>query len=151
MNHERLIYIAEWLEAGAPHKGKVKGFDISVGVQVIKGQTPACGTTCCIAGAATQFFNDEEGALVAEAFDNICDWQEDGTTAEADWDNVFEEAQELLGLTFDQARQLFVPVGTYGNSIYGDGSNWEDFNDPYKTARVIRNLVETDKVDWSIK
>lgn len=151
MNLENLIFIAEWLEAGAPHKGKVKGFDISVGVQVTKSDTPACGTTCCIAGAATQFFNDADGELVNGARGSFHDWSDADATAEADWDFVFEEGRELLGLTMEQAKALFVPVGTYGEGIYADGHNWSDFNDPQKAARVIRNLIATGKVDWSIE
>ncbi|WEM34450.1 hypothetical protein [Xanthomonas phage X1] len=148
MNRERLIYIAEWLEAGAPHKGKVKGFDISVGVQALKSDAPSCGTTCCIAGAATQFFNDEDGELANAAF-GFSEWQEDDATNEAEWDAVFYEAQDLLELDHKTAVDLFIPVGATG--IYAEGTNWSDFNDPYKTARVIRNLLETGKVDWSIE
>lgn len=148
MNVERLLYLADWLAAGAPHKGKVKGFNISVGVQATSGDTPACGTVCCIAGAATQFFNDEEGYLVDQAFSEI----RYGDTGEAPWDEVFEEAQELLGLTHDQATALFVPVGTdRPGSIYGYGGDWDDFNDPFLAAKVVRNLAATGEVNWDIE
>lgn len=52
MNIDRLTTIAEWLEAGAPHRDGVDGFDMSCWVKV----EAACGTTCCIAGAAATFF-----------------------------------------------------------------------------------------------
>ena len=153
MNIANLEFIAEWLEAGAPHKGKVKGFNIEVGVQARKGDAPACGTTCCIAGAATQFFNDDDGSILRCARENFSVWSDDDATAEADWDKVFFEAQDLLGLTFNQAQELFVPIGTESpDSIFGNGNaDWSDFNDPQKAARVIRNLIKTGTVDWSIE
>lgn len=146
MNVERLLYLADWLAAGAPHKGKVKGFDISVGVQVTGGEGPSCGTVCCIAGAATQFFNDEDGFLVKKAFEDIGY----GETGEAPWDEVFEEAQELLGLTQEQAVALFVPVGSH-DGIHGYGDNWNEFNDPFLAAKVVRNLAMTGEVNWDIE
>ena len=51
MNVERLNIIAEWLEAGAPHKDGIDGFDMSDWFIETE-----CGTTCCIAGAAVAFF-----------------------------------------------------------------------------------------------
>jgi hypothetical protein len=72
-------------------------------------------------------------------------------TGEAPWDRTFEEAQELLGLTFKQAQDLFVPVGTDGDGIYGWGDDWDDFNDPKLAAKVIRNLIETGEVNWDIE
>lgn len=51
MNIDKLIEIAEWLEAGAPHYKGVDGFDMQHFIQT----EPSCGTTCCIAGAAVQF------------------------------------------------------------------------------------------------
>jgi hypothetical protein len=51
VNKRRLAAIAKWLEAGAPHKKGVVGFDMT-DVLVAK----SCGTACCIAGAAQSFF-----------------------------------------------------------------------------------------------
>jgi hypothetical protein len=150
LNVERLTELAFWLEAGAPHKGMVKGFNIAVGVQARAGETPDCGTVCCIAGAATQFFNDEDGYLRNSAFIEASHGH-DGSTGEAPWPEVFDKAQHLLGLDYDQARELFVPIGASGDGIYGFGDgNWEDYNDPKLAAKVIRNLIETNEVNWDI-
>lgn len=56
MNVERLNAIAEWLEAGAPHKNGVVGLDMSV-----FSRSTECGSVCCISGAADQFFGGEYG------------------------------------------------------------------------------------------
>ena len=54
MNVERLNIIAEWLEAGAPHKDGIDGFNMEDWHK-----EDECGTTCCIAGAAIQFFETD--------------------------------------------------------------------------------------------
>lgn len=134
MHVAHLEEIAEWLEAGAPHKANVEGFDIFVGVYAISKNRNYCGTICCIAGAATQFFNDKEGILRQQARSNAC--------READWSDVFDEAQKILDLDRDQAHQLFEPNGGYDLS---------DYNDPARAARVIRNFIATGVVNWKIK
>jgi hypothetical protein len=58
MNKRRLAAIARWLEAGAPHKKGVIGFDMK--------NVGTCGTTCCIAGAAIQFFGTKEEKFAEE-------------------------------------------------------------------------------------
>lgn len=148
MNIDRLTYIAQWLEAGAPHLGKVQGFNISVGIKAISSD-PECGTVCCIAGAATQFFNDEDGYLVRRAIEDIDSAAP--SAGEAPWDLVFIEAMNLLDLTEDQATALFIPVGE-SNSLSLDGVQryWSDFNDPIKAAKVIRNFIETNEVNWDV-
>lgn len=62
MNIERLTQIAEWLEAGAPHRGGVAGFDMRYVTS-----TTDCGTVCCIAGAANAFFDAHLGMSVNAA------------------------------------------------------------------------------------
>ena len=57
MNVERLTEIAEWLEAGAPHKGAVDGFNM-----VDYTTETDCGTCCCIAGAANAFAGQPLGS-----------------------------------------------------------------------------------------
>ena len=162
MNIANLEFIAEWLEAGAPHRGKVKSFDMSVGVKidaldVVRKEdgsldVPACGTACCIAGAATQFFNDFDESIIRSAIDGVYD---NFVSAEADWDEVFHEARDLLGLTHKQACELFVPIGTDDDSIFPNwetsGKQWHEFNKPDLAAKVIRNLIETGEVNWEIE
>jgi len=62
MNIERLTVICEWLEAGAPHKDGVDGFDMRALVRY----TP-CGAVCCIAGAASQFFGGKGESFFIQA------------------------------------------------------------------------------------
>ena len=81
MNKRRLGVIARWLEAGAPHKNGVHGFSMRELFQA-----GDCGTTCCISGAAHEFWPDDEGPTP-----------------------YFGQAQ--LGLTFEQAVRLFEPEG----------------------------------------
>lgn len=54
MNIDRLTTIAEWLEAGAPRRDGVDGFDM----RAWRDPFASCGTTCCIAGAAVEFFGN---------------------------------------------------------------------------------------------
>jgi hypothetical protein len=62
MNVERLAAIAEWLEAGAPERGGVGGFDM----RYIDG---SCGTPCCIAGAALQWWGNGRIGISAQLLD----------------------------------------------------------------------------------
>jgi len=48
INVEALTEIAEWLEAGAPHRNGVHSFDMNEG---ISWKNTQCNTVCCIAGA----------------------------------------------------------------------------------------------------
>jgi hypothetical protein len=133
MNIDRLEYIAKWLEAGAPEEVGF-GFDINHGIQV----ADHCSTTCCIAGAATQFFGDETGpALLEQAKqEGLADWNEYESGL-----SVFKTAQELLGLSWTQAVQLF--------------EMFPDFPDapitPQLAAAVVRRLIKTGEVNWSVK
>jgi len=113
MNVERLTEIAEWLDRGAPERrvsgGVINGFDM----ESFYDDHAACGTTCCIAGAAVAFHK--------------------GYSALDAW-NVDDIAQELLGLTREQAGELF---------FSGFGST------PQHAASVIRHLIATGTVDWN--
>lgn len=115
MNIERLNIIAEWLEAGAPHKDGVDGFDMRDFIN----EYAECGTTCCIAGAAIQFFGGGDGGM-----------PEDKATA-------------LLDLDCTTASNLF-----YGGIMTVDGQvDLEDIT-PAWAARCIRKLIATGEVDW---
>lgn len=135
MNKKRLTQLAEWLEAGAPHE-HVK-FNMSYYLLLTNAEDQildpeesvlnACGTVCCIAGSAAQFFGGEQLKRL--------------TASEAEL-RVPGIAQKVLGLTRSKAQQLFVPdklpVGGYSDI------------DPKSAAKVIRNLIKTGKVDWSL-
>jgi len=116
MNTKRLKIIAQWLEAGAPHKGDVAGFDMRH-VQT----EAACGTLCCIAGAAIHFFGTREERT-----------------------SVFSDpAGPLLGLDQEDADELFCPVG-YDTVDDGMDGRYGAAH----AARCIRNLITTGVVDW---
>jgi hypothetical protein len=142
MNIERLTKLAEWLEGGALHQTII--FDMSKGVsftEVIPHDPQAsieCGTSCCIAGAAVQMFNDLPALFLGQ--------EERGYLSnygrEIEWRVVGQEARELLELSVDQAERLFEPHLHHDHTIYY-------FNDPAWAARVIRHLIATGNVDWN--
>lgn len=140
MHIPRLTTLAVWLEAGAPHQDSVDHFDMSRGVAY-----NACGTTCCIAGAATQFFGGAEGVALRD--EAIKGWQTGMTVGDAGESTFYGEggafpvAMALLELTNEQACSLFTP-----NHL--DEDEWGSIT-PEEVARVIRNLIQTGKVDWS--
>jgi len=137
MRADRLTILAEWLEQGAPHKAGIDRFDMNHGVAVDPAD-PACGTVCCIAGAATQFFGDKGQLFVGQAQADL-EFQGDG---EAEWHEVESEARYLLDLDRIVADQLFRP-----NMLQVD---WQHIT-PEKAGKVVRNLIDTGNVDWSIR
>lgn len=144
LNIAALDRVAKWLEAGAPHTATpggipVTGFDMSRGVAI---DDKGCGTVCCIAGAVCQF----EGITNAEVAGMLAEkgWGELGW-----WDTggVASQAQEILGLTSEQADSLFTPEG-YASE------EWEDAYRPLTAAlaaRVIRHLIATGDVNWELQ
>jgi hypothetical protein len=58
------------------------------------------------------------------------------------WESQLNAGAALLGLSNDQARELFAPAGR---------AKHEDFyTDPRDAARVVRYLAATDIVDWKV-
>jgi len=76
----RLEYIAQWLEAGAPHVGDVAGFNMTR-----FRQESACGTVCCIAGSAIQWWGQ---------------WHPDGMPSGMN-------GARLIGVSHEAAEKLF--------------------------------------------
>lgn len=145
LNIAALDRVAKWLEAGAPCTATpggvpVTGFDMSRGVAI---DAEGCGTVCCIAGAACQF----EGVTNAAAGIMLAD---DRTGYELGWwgaNGVAMQAQEILGLTSEQADSLFTPIGY-------NSDEWEDDYRPLTAAlaaRVIRHLIATGDVNWELQ
>lgn len=146
LNIAALDRVAKWLEAGAPHTATpngppVTGFDMSRGVAI---DDEGCGTVCCIAGAVCQF----EGVTNAEVAGMLA--TDEGNWRELGWwgtGGVAEQAQEILGLTSEQASDLFTPDGYYADAG----------NEDYRTltaalaARVIRHLIATGDVNWELQ
>jgi len=87
MNVERLTEIAEWLEAGAPARNGVGGFDMSD-----FSQPAECGTAFCIAGAVLQWHYPGGFEAADEGVESL------GTAAGA-----------ILGLSYRQRTDLFFP------------------------------------------
>lgn len=139
MNEERLNILAEWLEGGAQHERIT--FDMSTGlaydeiVELDPNKIAQCGSSCCIAGAAVQFFNNPP-AMIETALKKR-DINESKT--EIPWWTVKEEAASLLDLDVKTAHLLFEPAG---------GEKLAEYNDPYWAGRVIRRLIATGEVDW---
>jgi hypothetical protein len=119
MNVERLTELAEWLEAGAPIRNGVDGYDISD-----FSQPAECGTAFCLAGAVIQW-HFPGGLESAESSPGVL--------------RLSAPAMEILGLSRDQANALFFPVGLCG----------EEYTDTAYAARVLRHLIATGEVAWS--
>ena len=146
LNIAALDRVAKWLEAGAPHTATpggipVTGFDMSRGVAI---DADACGTVCCIAGAVCQF----EGVTNAEVADMLA--ADEGNWRELSWwglGGVAVQAQEILGLTSEQAESLFTPDG------YADAETDAEYRPltAALAARVIRHLIATGDVNWELQ
>jgi hypothetical protein len=122
---QRLIGLAEWLEAGAANRGTVTGFDMR--------QTFAdreCGTVCCIGGAAALFYSGHETPH------DYFRWRVSNFAC----DGLYIGQREL-GLTDQQAAALFAPR----NFEYRKGG----YNAAW-AARTIRHFLATGNVDWDI-
>jgi hypothetical protein len=119
MNKRRLAAIARWLEAGAPEKKGVVGFDMG---ELLHFED--CGAVCCIAGAAMQFFGDKQNHYHCDYFGGL----------------------RLLGLNDVLGNQLCSPKwhaqGPDPFTSYKEVS-------PAWAARVIRKLIKTGVVDWA--
>lgn len=145
MNVPRLLEIALWLANGAKHSKIV--FDMSNGVKLAeaafdKKDMSVCQTSCCIAGAATQFFDKTWiDTLIAK---HLSTGDRDADDSEVPFygsEGVFSQAQELLDLDDEQAKNLFTPGGRYSASF-------AKYNDPNWAARTICHLVATGSADW---
>ena len=127
MNIERLNIIAEWLEAGAPHKNGVVGFYMPVFFR----EDNECGTIACIGGCAVQWWGDEK--LLKDY------WKH----------KEKENVANLLRLDVDTANALFYP-DSYPEDRDGKGPLLNRLEEvtPAWAARCIRKLMETGEVDW---
>jgi hypothetical protein len=159
--------VAAWLADGAPHMtlangSTLEGFDYETWVRPVPyddGNTGACGTVACIAGAAVQFDNPLE-RLIDNPFGNF--------GRDAQHVDVDREAQEILGLTKDQAELLFYPFSLEEwqledmlgavpavDGAYDDEGEYEPLAclrsaHPKRIARVLRHFNETGKIDWTL-
>lgn len=127
IHRERLTRLAEWLEAGAPHehvKFNMRTYFRFTGEhgETVPFLEEACGAVCCIAGAATQFFDPDRVRTYCYV-----------------GKQVFKHAKNLLGLTWGQAQDLFIPRTLHRDKIK-----------PQDAAKVIRHFLDTGEVDWSI-
>lgn len=129
---ESLTRVAEWLEAGAPHRRSdgrvVHGFNMSHGVG-----TEDCGTTCCIAGAVCQF--EGLGVLSYDGEMNFF----------GDTDGAGTLAAKHMGLSDEVASRLFMPFDHWVTEGAG-----VSVSDPEAAAKVVRHYLATGQVDWSV-
>lgn len=142
MNVERLTKLAEWLENGAPHENITFDMTTTIKFKVFnpedEHETARCGTVCCIAGAAVQFFHEDFEHFV------WCGIRRGYVTGDANedeysWSLVSDEAMRLLDLPDGTAKRLFAP--SFGAELIR-------FSDPAWAARTIRHLIATGEVDW---
>lgn len=122
--HKALVKVAEWLEAGAPHVNidgrHIDDFDMNYTVSKAGNN---CGTVCCIAGAVYQF----EGL----AGYDIC-----------------HSAADYMGLSSENAFNLFFPWEELSDDYPALGDNPEPFSDKAVAARTIYTFLETGEIDW---
>ena len=59
------------------------------------------------------------------------------------WESQLRAGAALLGLSLEQARELFVPVNRAQTAC-------DHYTHPQDAARVVRYLAATDTVDWSV-
>jgi len=87
-----------------------------------------CGTVACIAGWTHLLFDDDSRK------------------------EPFTHAKEVLGLSYDQARQLFYADNHPDKVDDGWGSMQAPLDDitPEAAIRTLRHLAATGEVDWSI-
>lgn len=141
MNIERLTKLAEWLEAGAKHEritfDMTRGLAFKITEDFDPSKAAACATSCCIAGAAVQFFGNVDELVAADPLPQP-HWHR---VEEFAWWRVRDEAELLLDLDYTKATSLFEPHCVYGGGL-------DDYNDPAWAARTIRRLIATGEVDW---
>ncbi|MDR3445950.1 hypothetical protein [Dyella sp.] len=121
---QRLIEVAEWLEAKTPAKAGVVEFDMSHWVEQNE-----CGTSCCIAGAIVQFDQAANGraALSVGEIGEIDEGLADHYYSIGDY------AGDLCGLNTAQADELFT------NNL--DAT-------PSDAATAIRRFLDTGEMYW---
>lgn len=134
--------VAKWLEAGAPHVvvdndgRRLDGFDMEYGVTQAQ-----CGTSCCIAGAVYQFQQLGEPKNTANFWNEVSPRAKDFLVGQYDGEDHTEEQR-------DELAKLFLPWEYYETE---DGGKQSDhFNDTANAARVIRHLIATGYVDWTV-
>lgn len=110
--------VLRWLDAGAPHKGDVDGFDM----RDFKRQRDR-GTTCCIAGAMVEF-----SPTLKKHF-----------TGDLSYPYI---ASIAAGMEHEDPNILF-----YGLNGCGEDEDLESIT-PAWAARCIRHYIETGTVDW---
>ena len=145
MNVEALMKVVYWLENGTPEVD----FNMNYGIVYTMKDPDAefiekdniCKTTCCIAGYVAHTMNNPlEDCFSTLEYSHNKLWAAGKKEAfygtEGNWTGTKEVAMDILGLEYDVATELFenYPLGIAPNGA----------------AKVIRNLIETGKVDWSI-
>ena len=58
------------------------------------------------------------------------------------WESQLRAGAEVLGISVEQARELFVPINR--------AKKHDRYTHPQDAARVVRYLAATDTVDWSV-
>lgn len=118
--------VLDWLDAGAPHHTKGKNFHFNMEFFSSKyhSRPDSCGTACCIAGALDQFHGFGVGKTIVDSRDACL------------------EIGKRIGLTKEQARDLFLPLGpTFKNVDLSEIT-------PAAAAAAIRSLIETGTPKW---
>ena len=112
---QRLAELASWLEQGAPQRN---GHTFNMETFCME---TSCGTAACIAGTAIRWWGDSGLGM------------------------ILSQAQELLGLSYDDARRMFFARGADVNAMRV--VDWRRIT-PQMAGAVIRHYLDTGVVDW---
>ena len=122
---DRLVEVAEWLEAKTPMKAGVTKFDMHHWVEKNE-----CGTSCCLAGAIVQFDQAAKGnpTIIRGNISEI------GGDAVNQYYDIGDYAGDLCGLNPLEAQELF-------------RENMDAT--PTDAAATIRRFLDTGKLYWN--
>lgn len=163
MNKERLLELADIIENHKYMDHKI-GFNMAHSLydyakmgyngddDLVTADTlnnKGCGSVCCIAGVTAIVF-DKDNVTIEKIGDVVVHKWRGQTVADTNFDaveqhnrnSIFTTAQLLLGLSYEDAKNLFFPqyAGWGGFSYYPIT--------PKMAANTIRRFVETGTVNW---
>lgn len=155
MNKERLLELAAALEDGTYKELGIR-FNMDHWIEPRKRGRGQCGSTSCIGGTTLLMF-DQDNVQKQKVTTFDPERQEEVKVETLQWvgrgsihDNHPGEAKarKLLGLDKKTADKLFYPY-QLDRDDEDRNFDWENIT-PKQAAQVIRHLVDTGKVDWTV-
>jgi hypothetical protein len=144
-NREALAHLLEWLDNGAPE------FNMDVGIAIDReeGTDPACGTTCCIAGALAQMKMGMWGKRMSfdQAMQHVpADWLDYASHSSlCAWEGVPQMAVEYLGVDL---RSIAPPVDKHMGMDLFNCDLAPKYCTPAQAAEAVRSFDECGDPCW---